>query len=536
MFKNFLQYSDTILNILSPAELERIVENCFISKTKNYELLAKITPKLHSGQLCPFFHAIRILEVDAIKVMIDNYNPGIINQYSIDSALSNLWPQITSSIHIELSIAERKEKITMIAKQLFSFKTSVTESDLKNYAEVAPLIDFYQLLIEKKVDLSKMNLNLPQYEILSYKPLFQGTNYSSVEDVMLAHSYAPNKTDHEVRTVYTNLLKSSKIASDIIHFTAINLIKGDDLKITFSSHFGGSYFPLQNIIAVGEMTGKFTPESIIIHELGHYVLFYLSLQGMPFDLSKLGLLKTKQDDIYGYHLNNNNEATISLNNSTQEVKFFKEAHSDLDKFLKYEQAAKQVFVKAGELLGLNEESFAPYVLSKDFMLFLKDNSFIDLFLDNFEVRLGMRESFSLSRKKAIVDAYYSNLQGEFKDECLNQLPKTWDYKEVEFSDMKQFVREQYFPHIIKHFSLNDDKIWFLERIAELLSRAKDVYDCPSSYFQEECKYSEYYQETIVRYAELKASGIEQGLLDSFSGLIQVWEENISPIIEQARVE
>jgi hypothetical protein len=544
MFNNFIEYSDAVLNVLSPSDLERIVENCFTSKTKNYELLAKITPKLGEYQLCPFHHAIRILEADAVKVMLENYSEDALNiiKNSINSEyypmLLTVWEQTNSAKHIDMTITERKEKIVMIAKQLFNLKENITESDLRSYAEVAPLIDFHKLLLEKKVDLSQMNLTLPQYEILEHKPLLKGMNYNSIEDILLMHTYAQNKTQQEVRTIYTNLLNNSKIASDIMHFTAINLVKGDDLKIIFTPNeynFNGGYAPLNNIIAIGEMFGKFTFESVMIHELGHYVLFsaFPASQGTPFDLSKLRLLQTTPDDIYGYHLNNKKTSE----DTTKEIKFFKEAHKDLDTFLKYEQGAKEVFTKAGELLGLKRESFEPYVLSKDFILFLKDNSFIDLFMHNLEIGFGNPPiENNLSRVKVFAEAYHSYAQGIFEDTCPNQLPKTWYNPDIKFQDMVIFTEEQYFPYIIEKLSLNEDKIWFLERIAELLNRAKDIYDCPSSYFNEECNYSAYYQELAVRYAELKASGTSQELLNSFSGIAQAWEEGVTPTIDQARTE
>ena len=86
---------------------------------------------------------------------------------------------------------------------------------------------------------------------------------------------------------------------------------------------------------------------------------------MPFDVSKLNLLKSMQSDNYGYHLN------IS---STKNTSFIDEAQNDINKFFKYELAAKQVFVKAGELLGLKSKEFDKYMLSKDVILFLRDNT------------------------------------------------------------------------------------------------------------------------------------------------------------------
>lgn len=554
MSKNFLQYpvidflqlTDELLNFFSPAELEKLVENCFTSKTKNYDLLAKLTKKLCEGQLCPLFHAIELLEAEAVKVMLDNYSKEAINflesntyNHGVDKALSSLWLQTNSTSHVNMDLTEKKERIATIAKHLFHHKANITKSDLQNYAAVAPFMDFNDLVAARGVNASEMNLVLPQYYSLRHKPLFQGTP-KSFEDVLLKHTYSPEKTQPQVRAIYTNLAKSSKIASDIVQYTTIQLLTGDDLQIIFQANFTGGYMPIQNIICIGEIGERFTAEAILAHELGHYVLYKLfpKSNGKPFDDSKINILKTQQDDNYGYHFNSDRQE--------QAKTFFTEAQSDFNKFLKYEQGAKQVFIKAGELLGLNSTDFAPYVFSKDFMLFFKDHSFIDLFMDNLEIRWGSKVDgdLPLSRKKLFLDAYFSNLQEEFEedsflhgsgDTCPNTLPNVT--VGIKFEDITKFIREQYFPSLIEKFSLNEDKIWFLERIAEVLSRAKDIYDCPPSYAHEECNYMAYYQELIVRYAELEASGIDKKLLnDSFSSLVEVWEKDIAPRIEQSREE
>ena len=379
-FSNIKKYNDAFLDNISSSDLEKLVENCFTSKTKNYELLAKLTARLVLYQLCPLNHAIKILEEKAVEIMLANFNNDAIKHIKQTPYITdNIWNQIEAPLPYNMSMSTKKEKILNIADQILALKENITQIDLQNYAKIAPLAKFTSLIFEKKVNLAEMNLSFPpQYEVEKYKPLLKGSNYASIEDILLTHTYAYDKNITEVRAIYTNLLNNnSNMASSAINYTAINIIKGDDVKIFFGPEtkgFVGGYIPLLNMVIVNPAHGKFTSEAIAIHELSHYTLCNLNPNTgcAPFDLSKLKFLSSTQDDLYGYHINQ------QLSEDKQEVKFFKEVKDDANIFSKYEQAAKPVIVKAGQLLGLSEESFTPYVFSKDFILHLKDNSLIDL--------------------------------------------------------------------------------------------------------------------------------------------------------------
>jgi hypothetical protein len=620
MFENIIDYPDSVFRGFSAAELEKIAENCFTSKTKNYELLAKVTQYFHCGQICPLLHAVSILEVEAIGVMIDNYHDILLSTLSSSDVLSQLWlvadiytvedqlkiqkNQISSlewSIYefqikminairditkseikdinvsnfafdnvseslddffkntaaiketalkishsikgnnLDMTRDEKKEKIAKIAKILFKHTSKLTQVDLENYAKVASVAEFNKLLLDKKVDLSNMTLSLPLYEIAAQEPLMKGMNYNSIEDILLMSTYSQNKTQVEVRNIYSNLLNQSKISSDIMHVAALSILKGNDLKIIFDPATAGFYAPIENIIWIGAMEGMFTDESIAIHELGHNAisLLYPYSNMMPFDVSKLNLLKSMQSDNYGYHLN---------------ISFIDESQHDINKFFKYELAAKQVFIKAGELLGLESKAFDKYMLSKDVILFLRDNSPIDLFMVKLEEKFGL-ENNELSRKMAILDAYTASVQKKYEDSCPAPSAKEMliDNKTCSFEidsylkdsltykEIKGFVLDIYIPFLIDHFSLNEHRIFFLERISQLVALGKDIYGCPAShetvsYEGVKCNTDAYYQELMVRQAEFDAVNLDKNLLSSFDSLVTCWEEDTSPLVEQLRTE
>lgn len=282
--------------------------------------------------------------------------------------------------------------------------------------------------------------------------------------------------------------------------------------------------------------GKININAILIHELSHYALCNLNPNTAcaPFDISKLRHLTSTADDLYGHHIN------YKASENSNEIKLFHDMKSDAKIFLKYEQAAKPVIIKAAQLLGLGEEKLSPYVLSKDFILYFKDNSLIDLFFKSPE--------FTLSQKKAFAQAYYQYNEEFYPDACPN---KQWSFEDLKkyyepcpekisaeyidllrvsypesFSKQVEFVKDYYFSYYKEKMNLTDNKLHFLERIADLVNREKDIYDIRSSYYHENApKYSQYYVELIVRYPELIASGMDQDILDSFTGLAQFFDEN-----------
>lgn len=544
-FNNVIQYTDAFLNSIDSSDLERLVENCFTSKTKNYELLAKLTAKLGTYQLCPLHHAIRILEEKAVEVMLSNYRNSSIEEIkSPHYSLSLIWNQIEEPIQYNMSMSTKKEKILYIADQFLSLKENVTKSDLENYAKVASLPKLFKLMLDKKVNLEQMNLNFPQYEVEYHKPMLIGSKYNSIEDVLLTHTYSYSKNISEVRQIYSNLLHNSKMASDVMHYTAINIIEGDNLKIFFGPKFEGfegGYIPFLNYVIINPTSGKFSSESIAIHELSHYALCNINPNTgcAPFDISKLNYFSSTQDDLYGHHINNQ----VSID--TKEVKFFQDFKTDATIFLQYEQAAKLVIIKAGKLLGISEDKFDPYVFSKDFILCLKDNSLIDLFLN--------AQNFTLSQKKVFAQAYHQYLEEFYPGQCVNKqvnfeslinsetCPVELSYEYISslrfddqdnFYNQVSFVKDYYFSYYKNSINLTENQNWFLERIADLVNREKDIYDIRPSYYNENSpSYYQYYIELIVRYPELKSSGMDQDILDSFVGLEQFFDDNISPKIQ-----
>jgi hypothetical protein len=547
-FNNLLQYNQAFLNNVDSAGLERLVENCFTSKSKNYELLANLTVRLGTYQICPLNHAISLLEDKAVEVMIDNYRNETIQilKESSYAGLPSVWYQIQTPIPYGMSIKSKKEKILNMADKFLTLKENITQHDIENYALVTSLPKVFKLIIDKKVNLREMNVSFPQFEVEYQKPLLTSNSYNSIEDILLTHTYAENKNATEVRAIYTHLLnENSKMANEALKYTALNILKGDDIKIFFGPKFGdfeGGYMPFLNYVIVNPTSEKISDAAVAIHEIGHYLFCNLTPDAgcFPFDNSKIKLLSSTQDNQYGFFLNQTNA------NNSSEIKYFSELNKVNNVFLHYEIAAKPIFIKMGELLGLNKNALDPYVLSKDSILYLKDNTLIDLFLGT--------EKTTLSHMKAYAEAYYQYSK-EFPGTSLNEnltfiedkktdaicfaKPSYQDIENLRFDDQQNlsnqidFVKNYYLPYFINKMNLTDNQVWFLNRMSEMFNREKDIYEIGASYFGEsQPKYSQYYIELIVRYPEFIASGMDQDILDSFTNLVEYYESAASPLVQE----
>ena len=172
-FNHISQYNQAFLNKVDSSRLERLVENCFTSKSKNYELLANLTTKLGAYQICPLNLAIILLEDKAVEVMIDNYKNEtiqILKEVSY-AGLPSVWNQIKTPIPYGMSIKTKKEKILNMADKFLTLQENITQDDIKKYALVASLPQVFKLIIDKKVNLREMSLSFPQFEVEYQKPL-----------------------------------------------------------------------------------------------------------------------------------------------------------------------------------------------------------------------------------------------------------------------------------------------------------------------------------------------------------------------------
>lgn len=546
-FQHILQYNQAFLDSIDQSQMERMVEICFTSKVKNYDLLANLTTRLSTFQVCPLNYAIRLLEDVAVEVMLDNYRNETI-QYLKDSLYAGLplvWEQIEAPIPYGMSIKTKKEKILKIADKFFTFKDNITNEDIMSYALIASLPKVFKLILDKKVNPGEMKLSFPQFEVEYQKPLLSSNSYNSIEDILLTHTYAENKNATEIKAIYTNLLNNnSKMARDSLKYAALNILKGDDIKIFFGpklGNFEGGYLPFLNYVIVNPTSNKNTDAAIAIHEIGHYLFCNLIPNAgcFPFDNSKIKLLSSTQDDQYGFFLNQTNA------DNSSEIKYFSELNNDNNIFLYYEIAVKPIFIKTGELLGLSKNALDSYIFSKDSILYLKDNTFIDLFLGT--------DKQTLSQMKAYAEAYYkyskefpgtslhkdfTDIPNEKADKICFSKPSYSDIQNLNFTDQQSlpnqinFVRDYYLPYYINKMNLNDNQLWFLHRMSELFNRATDIYDIKASYYGvDRPEYGQYYIELIVRYPEFVASGMDQDILDSFANLAEYYETAVSPLVQ-----
>jgi hypothetical protein len=172
--------------------------------------------------------------------------------------------------------------------------------------------------------------------------------------------------------------------------------------------------------------------------------------------------------------------------------------------------------------------------------FFKDNCPINLFIKSSH---GFFESWKTNNKTAEEDSLYPSVSygedvkvtilqayedyaGECSIEEKQFPPINIRIQDQNIEDMKyisEVVLEEYFPKFVEELGLTKTQELFLARVQDLVQRGCDYYG-----FSKECRGHEKDVELIVRYPELVAVGVEQDILDSFSGLVQFWEDYVHP--------
>lgn len=438
----------------------------------------------------------------------------------------------------EMNSFEQRENISKIIKLIVEFlnKEDITLELLKEFILYHTREEFEDLVKLKEIDLTqdKFNeLDTSPYELDPFKAiLFEKHSISDyilhknppggILDLLLSRTYSDELNLEEISTIYRNLYNLSPISKEIITYTAALISKDNSIKIRFDKDIGTDYNSSQNLISINTDYMKdpiSNIESIIIHEMGHYIYEQLfKTDSRPFSFDKLtdfiNQHKAIENDPY---MEDSFIYKIFYNQAkTEEIKEI------LDEVHQYEKAARKPIEMAAKLLKMDVKELDEYIDSNDLTEFFKDNSYIDIFHLNDSIAhesdiYSYYESIDINIMSNIYKIYYSENNICSPNNPL--LPEEPIY-------ILKWVTEYFLPRIVEELKLSPTQIHFLERIADYVNRGKHLLDEKG---REDGDY-ERHIELTVRATELRASGVEEELVESFKELEQIHIKTSSPRI------
>jgi hypothetical protein len=332
----------------------------------------------------------------------------------------------------------------------------------------------------------------------------------SVVDVMLSRTYAEGLTEKDLRKIYSNLYELDPIAQEMLTYLAIKITNGDNLEIYFKSNLHTSYDLIYNTIKIDHTLFKdkiFNLNSVVIHEIGHcfYEKIFANLI-LPINRKYFEMLGTK--------------GPIDIMDA---IELMQKSHNPkiIEVITSFEEASKLPVNKAVELLGINQEAMASLNHIDEHTEYLKLNSIINVFFANDRAGFTETKNPNLSLMDGMMVTIY-NIYFAHRD-C--------DTKSF-FSDINKeavdFVLDNYLPAVVAELNLTATQVHFITRISDYLYRGESKY---RENLGDVLRF-EKYTELIVRYAELKAAGVEEDLLESFSQLVAYHQGEASPMVAQ----
>lgn len=508
---------------------------------------------------CFLSNALKILDIEAIKIALavpgfatniclqryicdlkENFSDRAINFDDLALTLENfklsksvIHARAKGALKLLMLHAQKVTNLTAMEPSTIANKksefdtttyTTLSKSTLKfianffSYEEIKDYIPESFLHQFKDIfdDLERTTKSLPLLQLNS--------KYISSEDALLSRTYSSALSQEQARKIYQELLSSkNQMVQEFMRSLVINIANGDGVKIIFSDDdvLISNYNYINNTITVGIRPGDdlYTLASVLVHEIGHYVIDALyNLKAIPFNpRSSLTKYVMEHPDIL---INN------YLDTGFAALSFF--MGSDiLIKLQEYEVEAKKVIMHAAKLLGVKASQFSPYNYSFEFIHHLKAVSTIGLFQLNADYKHNALSEKNKADDMVKEDTIFSiYLDAFYPDTCPNySLAFAAEYI---LQESKSKVMTEVFPDIVKKLNLSDQQIFFLERIADFAYRVEDG----------EKENDQFYSELIVRYPELYVAGIGGEEIEVLENLLTYWIKYISPDIasQQAALE
>lgn len=370
-------------------------------------------------------------------------------------------------------------------------------------------------------------------EILESYSLFASKKY---EKNILAKVFNP------IADAYKQLASSEyKIIKDTMDYLVVSIAYGNTIKMRYEDDIDSEYNNLINAITINIQDSKMHGyiDSIVIHEIQHFVIN---------DIFKYGSSPLPLLDMYNKFKKSKEEKEypISLYNKFVDVRFYAEGmhtvsskNQKIHKFAQelidnenaFDAAARTILLHAADLLGIYDIC-DEYETLGDLSECLKYGSELDLFLAN---ALVSRSTYyphvllhSINHERIYWKHYYPDTCADTHQHSLTiDMP----------IDIPTVLLENVLPAIVKDANMTESQISFLERVSYVATMGCNILSnlelYPNTSCQPICNERSQHAELIVLYAELQmAPDIDESELAPFSGMVEYWENNISPKIRE----
>jgi hypothetical protein len=479
------------------------------------------------------YESIERLDLDAVKLIIDRAkdsdneyikNGSYISEYTIKNLFDH--NNIARILDIENANTKRVEILKVLLKS--KSPEHITVRELQKLSDVCTKEEFEDFYKSKNIDITSdrfKDLELSQYSLKGLNQVLKLENQpNSVIDLLLSRTFSDQLTMEEIKNIYTNLYNLDPIAQEMLVYTGALIHQNSTIKIMFGGGKGSYYSPESNIIKINNSfidEDLFNTESVVIHEIGHFVYDQLfQFDAMPFDFNPLVKL-------FQPHMIDSENDQFLRARSTTYYKFLSDQNNikNLKKLIvplfQYEEAARKPVDKAAELLRVNKTEYDKYLFKQEYTEYFKQNSYIDVFFLNADAAFSTEKMTN----STIPDHIFDNILNVYlaNHDCENYDPFS---KNITREEILRWATEEFLPKLVTELNLSPRQIHFLERIADYINRGEHLLE-DTDHSDDE---NEKYVELIVRAMELKAAKIGSDLINSFEPLEQYHKQYVSPTI------
>jgi hypothetical protein len=508
------QYPKDILLGLSSEERNELAEEAMRNRDYNGLNIIVGYADWDCGSISE--EAISRLDIEAVKIV------SRCKGFKVQSILDDLFGEFKSLHAFLLGDEEAKKRRIEIFKFLMESNSYIQKEELELLAASVTKEEFEAFCNRKGIDLSDeeyQDINIPQYKLIDETPVSVikvGTN-PTIVDVILSKTYSKEIGQEKLRRLYENLLKLDQISKDMLSYLALQIIKGDSIKIQFSGEVVSAYAPIRNIISINSHVLEKEEElaaSMIINEMvGYYVYGHLSKSNTSL-ISKLlrdQLHKSMKEGASEFIDDGFSELThiLVLFNNTTTIAELKSTVALLER---YEAAVNKPIYEAAKLLKFDTTAMAKYKISSETANYFRHRSIIDIFYT-----------------PAVVYSYDELRTDVLK--CLLNIYFTFAHQvqpisgEISQDSLQEWARTVFRPKVVEELQLTPKQILFLESIAAYINYKDKGNDSNNEY-----------EDHIIRlmndYVKLKAVGLDQEILDSFNDLVVLHQEQAAPLIKQ----